>query len=93
MERFNVAEATKQMDPDDARTELNHQIKVLLSYIIGNYQNIKVRDDKISQLKKELDSMTTEMNDQMQQLNKKMMLVMDEKDYQIKVCNKNQLHW
>jgi len=73
LERFNVAEATKQMDPDDARTELNHQIKV--------------RDDKISQLKKELDSMTTEMNDQMQQLNKKMMLVMDEKDYQIKRLN------
>ena len=35
--------------------------------------------------------MTTEMNDQMQQLNKKMMLVIDEKDYQIKVCNKNKL--
>ena len=44
-----------------------------------------MRDDKISQLKKELDSMTTEMNDQMQQINKKMMLVMDEKDHQIKV--------
>ena len=29
--------------------------------------------------------MTTEMNDQMQQINKKMMLVMDEKDHQIKV--------
>merc|ERR1712134_222010 len=73
LERFNVAEATKQMDPNDATTELNHQIKV--------------RDDKISQLKKELDSMTTEMNDQMQQINKKMMLVMDEKDHQIKRLN------
>ena len=28
LERFNVAEATKQMDPNDATTELNHQIKV-----------------------------------------------------------------
>ena len=46
-----------------------------------------MRDDKIAQLKKELDSMTTEMNDQMQQINKKMMLVMDEKDHQIKVKN------
>ena len=39
LERFNVAEATKQMDPNDATTELNHQIKV--KFNIGKL-NVKI---------------------------------------------------
>ena len=35
--------------------------------------------------KKELNEMNQEMSDQLAQINKKMMLVMDEKDHQIKV--------
>ena len=46
---------------------------------------IKARDDKINQVKTELDQLNHEMSDQLAQINKKMMFVMDEKDHQIKV--------
>ena len=52
----------------------------------SKYQaELKNRDDKINQLKKEIDHLKEDRNDEMIRLNKKMELVMDEKDHQIKV--------
>ena len=73
LERFHVLESLKGLDPKSATGEFNQQIKA--------------RDDKINQVKKELDQLTHEMSDQMAEINKKMMLVMGEKDHQIKVHN------
>ena len=73
LERFHVLESVKSLDPESATGEFNQQIKT--------------RDDKINQVKKELDLLNHEMSDQMAETNKKMMLVMNEKDHQIKVHN------
>ena len=71
LEKLHAIESLKSLDPKSATGEFNQQIKA--------------RDDKINQVKKELDQLNHEMSDQMAQVNKKMMLVMNEKDHQIKV--------
>jgi len=73
LERAQMVDSCKNMDPSTAAAEFNQQIKE--------------RDEKINQLKKELNQVNQEMSDQLAQINKKMMLVMDEKDHQIKRLN------
>ena len=48
-------------------------------------QALKQRDDRINNLKTELENVTQKMNKELTALNQKMEFIMDEKDHQIKV--------
>ena len=70
IKRYKVLEAA-QNDPNSAA---------------GKFQSeLKARDDRIGQLQERIRHMEDDRNDEMVRLNKKMELVMDEKDHQIKV--------
>jgi len=73
MERFRIQEACSGMDSEAASLEYQKEIKT--------------RDEKINQLKQEIEMLHTEMTDKLAETNKKMMLVMDEKERQIKRLN------
>lgn len=68
---MKLAEGTSDMS-GDARLE---QYK----------QALKQRDDRINNLKTELENVTQKMNKELTALNQKMEFIMDEKDHQIKV--------
>jgi len=72
IQRYKVIESA-QSDPTSAPVRYQSELKV--------------RDDKISDLIKQLDHLQSDRNDEMIRLNKKMELVMDEKDHQIKRLN------
>lgn len=48
---------------------------------------LKSRDDKINQLTKQIEQLNQEMEDQVGEINKKMLLVLNDKDHQIKRLN------
>jgi len=73
VERMKLAEGTSDMS-GDARLE---QYK----------QALKQRDDRINNLKTELENVTQKMNKELTALNQKMEFIMDEKDHQIKRLN------
>lgn len=73
VERMKLAEGTTDMS-GDARLE---QYK----------QALKQRDDRINNLKTELENVTQKMNKELTALNQKMEFIMDEKDHQIKRLN------
>ena len=69
--RFQLAETTVDMSADDSKKE----------YI----RALEQRDQRIDQLKTELENVTRLKNQELANLTQKMEFIMDEKDHQIKV--------
>ena len=71
MNRWKLGETTKNMDESEK---------------IEKYkQELKQRDARINQLKNEVENVLQQKNKELDALNQKMLSVMDEKDYQIRV--------